>query len=163
VPRDEADVSTEQPEEEERSRIFGPHEHDRRTEGDQAKTTERPETPRCLKVESYHPQERIRNKSDFAKLYKRGRCDRGKYFNLIHSPNQLEHSRMAVVASRKVGNAVQRNRIRRRAKELFRRNKDLLASPRDLLLIVKKDCRDASWADMRRRYLDALRAIGEDD
>ena len=70
---------------------------------------------------------------------------------------------MAVVASRKVGNAVQRNRIRRRAKELFRRNKDLLISPRDLLLIAKSDCRGASWADLRRRYLDALRAIGEID
>ena len=58
---------------------------------------------------------------------------------------------MAVVASRKVGNAVQRNRIRRRAKELFRRNKDLLISPVDLLLISKKEMRDASWADLRGR------------
>jgi ribonuclease P protein component len=111
--------------------------------------------------ESYRPQERIRKKSDFSELYKRGRCDRGKYFNLIHLPNDLGYSRMAVVASRKVGNAVQRNRIRRRAKELFRRNKGLLISPRDLLLISKKEMQAASWTDLCRRYADALQAIGE--
>jgi ribonuclease P protein component len=109
--------------------------------------------------ESYRPQERIRKKSDFAELYKRGRCDRGRYFNLIHLPNHLGHSRMAVVASRKVGNAVQRNRIRRRAKELFRRNKELLTSSLDLLLITKKDSVAASWPDLQRRYLDALRTL----
>jgi ribonuclease P protein component len=66
---------------------------------------------------------------------------------------------MAVVASRKVGNAIQRNRIRRRAKELFRRNKGLLVSPRDLLLISKKDMRDASWEDLSRRYAEAVRGL----
>ena len=110
--------------------------------------------------ESYRPHERIRKKSDFTGLYKRGRCDRGKYFNLIHLPNDLGHSRMAAVASRKVGNAVQRNRIRRRAKELFRRNKDLLILPVDLLVISKREMRDASWADLRGRFVDALRGLG---
>lgn len=110
--------------------------------------------------ESYRPHERIRKKSDFTGLYKRGRCDRGRYFNLIHLPNDLGHARMSVVASRKVGNAVQRNRIRRRAKELFRRNKDLLTSPVDLLLISKKEMGAASWADLRERYTEALRALG---
>ena len=111
-------------------------------------------------TESFRPHERIRKKSDFAELYKRGRCDRGRYFNLIHLPNDLGHSRMAVVASRKVGNAVKRSRIRRRAKELFRRNKDLLIAPRDLLLITKKEMYDASWPDLCLRYSEAVRAIG---
>jgi len=110
--------------------------------------------------ESYRPHERIRKKTDFTELYKRGRCDRGKYFNLIHLPNDLGYSRMAAVASRKVGNAVQRNRTRRRAKELFRRNKDLLISSLDLLLISKREMRDASWADLRGRFIEGLRALG---
>jgi len=110
-------------------------------------------------IESYGPCERIRKKKDFFKLYKRGRCARGKYFNLIYLPNNLSHSRMAVVASKKVGNAVHRNKIRRRARELFRRNKDLLTSPLDILLIAKKDIQLASWRDMRDQYFSVLQAI----
>jgi len=109
--------------------------------------------------ERYGPSERIRKKSDFSELYKRGRCARGKYFNLIYLPSRLGHSRMAVVASKKVGNAVHRNRIRRRARELFRRNKELLASPLDMLLIAKKDGAAAPFAALRDEYLLVLGAI----
>jgi ribonuclease P protein component len=66
---------------------------------------------------------------------------------------------MAVVASRKVGNAVHRNRIRRRARDLFRRNKDLLAIPLDILLIAKKDGAEAPFAALREEYFSALGAI----
>jgi len=111
-------------------------------------------------IESYGPSQRIRKKKEFSELYKRGRCARGKYFNLIYLPNSLGHCRMAVVTSRKVGNAVERNKIRRRARELFRRNKDLLGIPLDILLIAKKEIRSAPWAVLRDEYLAAAEAIG---
>jgi ribonuclease P protein component len=66
---------------------------------------------------------------------------------------------MAVVASRKVGGAAERNRVRRRAKELFRRNKDKLAIPVDLLLITKKDFVRATWKESEESFFEALGAI----
>ena len=112
-------------------------------------------------IERYGPRERIRKKKDFSDLYKKGRCARGKYFNLIVLSNGLDHSRMAAVTSKKVGNAVERNRARRRARELYRRNKNLLLYPLDILLIAKQDIRAASWPDLCERYLAALQAVQE--
>ena len=114
-------------------------------------------------LESYGPCERIRKKKEFHELYKKGRCARGEYFNLIYLPNSLGHSRMAAVTSKKVGNAVHRNRIRRRARELFRRNKGLLKSSLDILLIAKKEIRFATWPALRDAYVAAVRAIGGKD
>ena len=158
---DETNVSPEQQKKEERPWIFSPHEHPRRTKSDQAKTSERPETPGRLMPECYSPCERIRKKKDFINLYKKGVCARGRYFNLIILRNDLTHSRMAVVTSRKIGNAVERNRARRRARELFRRNKAHLAFEMDILLIAKKDVHSATAGDLRERYLEALQAISE--
>jgi len=112
-------------------------------------------------IESYGPRERIRKKKDFTDLYKKGSCARGRFFNLIYLPNGLGHSRMAAVTSKKVRNAVQRNRIRRRIRALYRRNKDLLTYPLDILLIAKKDIQDATRQDLLERYLSALQAIRE--
>ena len=114
-------------------------------------------------IESYGPCERIRKKKEFNELYKRGRCARGKYFNLIYLPNNFGHSRMAVVASRKVGNAVHRNKIRRRVRELFRRNKGLIKFSLDILLIAKKEIRFATWPVLRDEYVAAVQAIGGND
>jgi len=66
---------------------------------------------------------------------------------------------MAAVASKKVGNAVVRNKARRRARELFRRNKEMLTRSMDLVLIAKRDMREATWQELRERYFDALRTL----
>jgi ribonuclease P protein component len=107
--------------------------------------------------ETYGPHERIRKKKDFADLYENGGCYRGKYFNLIFRPNGLEFSRMSAVASRKVGDAVRRNRARRRARELFRRNKALLTFPMDILVIAKASANGPAFAELQEQYQTALR------
>jgi len=109
--------------------------------------------------ETLTPRERIRKKKDFLVLYKKGNRYRGRYFNLVYLPNHEAFSRMAVVVSKKVGNAVTRNRVKRWTRDLFRRNKDLLEKPLDLILVAKKDILEASWAVYRQEYFSALKYI----
>jgi ribonuclease P protein component len=68
---------------------------------------------------------------------------------------------VGVVASRKVGNAVARNRAKRRMRELFRRNKDLFSFPVDLLLVASAAMREATWAELEESYLQAVEKISE--
>jgi ribonuclease P protein component len=111
--------------------------------------------------ETLSPQERIRNKKEFSHLYKNGSRYRGKYFNLIYTSSDLSFSRMAVVISKKVGNAAKRNKIKRQMRTLFRRNKDLLESSFDILIIAKKEILEASWLLLQEDYFAALRSIGQ--
>ena len=110
--------------------------------------------------ETLSPQERIRNKKEFSLLYKKGNRYRGKYFNLIYISSDLSFSRMAVVISKKVGNAVKRNKIKRQMRTLFRRNKDLLESSFDILIIAKIEILEASWPMLKEEYFAALKSIG---
>ena len=105
------------------------------------------------------PLERIRRKSDFACLYRDGGRYRGRYFTLVFLKNGLGYSRLAVVVSRKVGSAVVRNRVKRRFRELFRRNKELLAEPLDLMVIARPESGEAAWNGLRDAYLSSLTTI----
>jgi ribonuclease P protein component len=109
--------------------------------------------------EAYGPRERIRKKKDFSDLYGNGGCFRGKFFNLIFRPNELGFSRMSAVASRKIGNAVQRNKARRRAKELFRRQKDLVPGTMDMLVIARMGICQADWTELFKQYQAAMKYI----
>ncbi|MHB8054547.1 MAG: ribonuclease P protein component [Candidatus Aminicenantales bacterium] len=109
--------------------------------------------------DSYGPRERIRKKSEFSALYKKGRSYRSRYFTIVFLPNVLGYPRMSAVSSRRVGNAVRRNRARRRARELFRRNKDLIKTPMDMLFITRADFVDATWPVIRAQYADFLAAL----
>lgn len=101
--------------------------------------------------ETLGPRERIRRKSDFAQLYKKGIRLRSPYFSLIFLPGASERSRLGVVAGRKVGGAVVRNRIKRWMRDDFRRNKTLLARPFDVVVVAR-----AGIASLSRREFDGL-------
>jgi ribonuclease P protein component len=111
--------------------------------------------------ESLAPQERIRKKKDFLILYKKGSRYKSKYFNLIYLSNALGYSRVGVVASRKIGNAVVRNKVKRWMRELFRRNKTLLEFPVDLLIVAAGEIREADWPELKEQYLLAINRIFE--
>lgn len=46
-------------------------------------------------------------------------------------------SRLGLVVSKKVGNSPQRNRVKRRLRELFRQNPDLKAAALDLVILAR--------------------------
>ena len=111
--------------------------------------------------ENLGPRERIRKQKDFFVLYKKGKRYRGKYFTLIHFPNNLEFCRFAVVASKKVGNAVRRNKIKRRMRTLFRRNKNSIIIPMDLIVIASAELHNLSWTDLQNEFLKALNSVAQ--
>ena len=50
--------------------------------------------------------------------------------------------------TKKVGNAVQRNRIKRVVREVFRRNRQLFPSSHDLVFIAKRGTTDIDYASL---------------
>ena len=104
--------------------------------------------------------ERIRNKKDFSEIYKKGRRLKGQYFVLVFAPNGLNYSRLGVVVSKKVGQATVRNRVKRRFRELFRRNKALLPGNFDLVLIARPEVVQLDWQKMKEEYRALIRRLG---
>ena len=105
------------------------------------------------------PQERIRKKKEFLTLYKTGRRYRGRYFHFVFGANDFEFPRLAVVVSKKVGNAVTRNKIKRRIRALFRRNKLHFKKPMDVVLIAKREILDLSVSDLAAEFFSVLEKI----
>ena len=68
--------------------------------------------------------------------------------------------RLGVVTGRKVGEAVERNRARRRLREVFRRHRHLFAGSWDVVLVARRAILDASWADLSAELLALSRRAG---
>jgi ribonuclease P protein component len=69
--------------------------------------------------------------------------------------NQAGVTRLGLTVSSKVGNAVVRNRIRRRLRELFRKRRHELPQGLDLVLIARGSAAQADFRQLSRAY-DAL-------
>jgi len=80
----------------------------------------------------------IKKNRDFLRLYKRGKFFVGKYLVLYALKNKNKVNRLGITASKKFGNSVKRNRMRRLIKESYRSYETQLNEGFDLVFVARK-------------------------
>lgn len=101
---------------------------------------------------------RLAKKEDFNKIYRQGKSMGNRQFILYYVQNAaVEHFRLGVSVSKKVGNAVVRNRIRRMLKEIVRHHADAIKDHSDLVLIARKPAVEMAYLDMEKSVLHILK------
>ncbi len=94
---------------------------------------------------------KMRQSSDFLRCYRRGRRRHGSLAVLHVSRNAGSEARLGITASRKVGKAVVRHRLKRRVREVFRRWPGRQELPRvDIVVHLKPAAASASFARFRQ-------------
>ena len=103
--------------------------------------------------------QRLRSKSDFAALRERGISRAHPLLVLRAVPNSLPYARFGFVVGRRVATkAVDRNRVRRRLREIVRRTP--VRSGWDLLLIARHAAVGADFQDLQDAIRDLERRAG---
>jgi ribonuclease P protein component len=75
-------------------------------------------------------------------------------------PNSLGHPRLGITATRKVGSAVVRNRLKRRTREIYRRwDKRSQLPSLDIVLHLKPTASDASFQELEREIHRLCRSL----
>jgi ribonuclease P protein component len=96
---------------------------------------------------SYPKLLRILNHRDFVNVNRSGKRLHTRHLTVILKQNGLGLTRLGVSVSKKTGNAVKRNRVKRLIRELFRLNKTRFPQGYDIVIAAKKD---ASYLDFRK-------------
>jgi ribonuclease P protein component len=101
---------------------------------------------------------RLAKREDFNKVYRYGKSAANHQFVLYYLLQpKLECFRLGVSVSKKIGNAVVRNRLRRMMKEIIRLNKEHMASQFDYILIARKPCAEMDYQAMEKSILHVVR------
>lgn len=104
---------------------------------------------------------RIRCSRDFVRLRQVGRrLAHGCLIANWVAVSAESQSRLGVITSRKVGNAVVRNRARRLLRESFRRHQLEFAAPVDIVLVARPSIAGKTFAEVERVFLSAIRKAG---
>lgn len=92
---------------------------------------------------------------DFRRLYGRGRSVAGPLLVMYVMPNRLGYNRLGITASKKLGGAVGRNRVRRLIKEAYRLNETRLLRGFDLVLVARSRLLQSKCPQVERALLQA--------
>jgi len=101
-------------------------------------------------------QHRLRRRSDFREIYKNGNSLETRFFVLYYRQNAYPFHRLGITASRKIGSAVIRNRVKRLFREIFRRNRPLGPVFLDIVINARKIAASAMYSDLEQEYRAAM-------
>ena len=97
---------------------------------------------------------RVRRRPEFERAYETGTRIHGRFMMLFVAPNGGTAPRFGVAATRKMGSAVDRNRAKRLAREMFRRH--AVAAGLDIIVVPRREMLDAPFAILEADYVAAL-------
>ncbi|MBD2871748.1 ribonuclease P protein component [Paenibacillus arenilitoris] len=108
-----------------------------------------------------HRKLRLRNREDFSRIYRGGKSFANGQFIVYWSKQPAaDPFRLGVSASKKIGNAVVRNRMRRMIKEIVRHQASRIVPKTDLILIVRKPATAMKLKEMEKSVLHVLKKAG---
>lgn len=101
---------------------------------------------------------RLRKREDFAKVFKHGKAAANHQFVVyVRKSRATEQFRFGVSVSKKVGNAVVRNRMRRRVKEIVRQMQSIIIPHVDIVCIVRKPALDLDHTALKKSIIHVFK------
>jgi ribonuclease P protein component len=97
---------------------------------------------------------RLSRSADFERVYRRGRSQGNRHLVVYAFPRGVpgDAPRLGVSVSRKVGGAVQRNRVKRLLREAFRARAESLPAGHDFVVVARPEARELA----EREGLDGI-------
>ena len=110
-------------------------------------------------------QRRLTKRRDFLRVYEAGRKLFSRYCVLFFAPNDLAYSRIGITATKKIGKANVRNRLKRWTRETYRHERGPLgldSSALDLVVNVKPNAVHVTFREYRDDLTRVLQKLREE-
>jgi len=102
---------------------------------------------------------RLARASDIRRCLSKGRRRRLEHLDMIWTDNTTGHPRMGLIVPKFQASAVARNRLRRRLKEIWRRELQAHQPAWDLVIRARRESYGASFDQLREQLLDWRRGV----
>lgn len=106
---------------------------------------------------------RVKSKSDFQKVFRLGESTANRQFVIyvLDKPNQA-HFRVGISVGKKIGNAVMRNKVKRKIRQILLEmdQEQLIAHQKDLIVIARKPVSQMTIHEMKKSLNHVLNLAG---
>jgi len=102
----------------------------------------------------------LKKNHEFKRLYNKGKSSANQCVVVYCRRNGRPDNRLGITVSAKLGCAVQRNRIRRRLKEIYRLNELKFSSGYDIVIVARTRSRFAGFSELEDSVLSLVAKLG---
>lgn len=99
---------------------------------------------------------RITRSIDYKRVRRSGKSYTHPLVVLVKLPNELDQSRVGIVAGKSVGNAVKRNRAKRQLRAIFSECIDSFSVPSDIVVIAREPMASSNFYEIKSAIVQLL-------
>ena len=102
----------------------------------------------------------MKKNHEFRRLYDKGKSVATPSLVVYFRKTNRDYNQIGITVSTKIGNAVFRNLIRRRIREIYRLNETRLQKGLDIVVVARVRSPHVSYAELEKAYLFACSRLG---
>ena len=102
----------------------------------------------------------LKENRDFRRLYRKGQSAANGYLELYCRKNGSRQNRIGLTVGAKLGHAVERNRLRRRLREIYRLHEGQFARGYDIVVVARTAAMQAPYRQLEGAYLRLAGKLG---
>lgn len=98
----------------------------------------------------------VREKREFNKLIKTGNCEKNNYFVIYYKDNNLKFDRFGISVGTKLGNAVTRNKYKRKIRAIIDKYIKKYNTKKDYIILLRKKALFVSFDELEKNLFNLL-------
>ncbi len=98
----------------------------------------------------------VKTNRDFNNIISNGKTIKNKYFVIHYKDNNLPYDRFGISVSKKLGNAVFRNKYKRKIRSIIDDYKKDYLNNKDYIIILRKEAINKDFQELKKNFFDLM-------
>lgn len=104
----------------------------------------------------------VKNQRDFDKIIKDGRYRKNSSYVIYYEKNNLPYDRFGISVGKRIGNAVNRNKYKRKLRAIIDNYKKLYVNSQDYIIILRGIAKEKEYKELENEFLQLMDNIRKD-
>jgi len=105
----------------------------------------------------------VKNQYDFDRIIKKQNIIKNKAFIIYKEKNELPYSRFGISVGKKLGNAVYRNKMKRKIRSIIDTANKNLIDNNDYIIILRQMAKDYNYNELNEKLINLLYRKGQNN
>ena len=104
----------------------------------------------------------VKNQRDFDRIIKEGRYRKNSSYVIYYEKNNLPYDRFGISVGKKIGNAVNRNKYKRKLRAIIDNYKKLYVNSQDYIILLRGIAKEKEYKELENEFLQLMDNIRKD-
>lgn len=104
----------------------------------------------------------VKNSKDFEKIINTGKILKNRSYVIYHLENSLPFNRYGISVGKRIGDAVKRNKYKRRIRTIIDNTKKDYINGEDYIIILRGSAKEKNYQELEKDFLSLMNNIGKE-